>query len=102
MGIMKFKLYISKSEYTKRLNLINEKLGFPSKRYSKIKNGVREHFVSDKIMTRTWAEENPRLTEQNKYAFPVSESIEEYFLGLVEYSPEWYPVKEIETKIITK
>lgn len=96
---MKFKLYISKSEYTKRLNLVNEKLGFPNKKYDKIVNGKRQHFVADKIMTRTWANENLKLTEQNQYAFPVSEEIEKDFTGLVEYNPEWYPV---DTEIITK
>jgi len=99
---MKFKLYISKSEYTKRLNLVNEKLGFPSKKYSKILNGKRQHFVADRIMTRTWADENPRLTEQNQYAFPISKEMEKDFTGFVEYDENWYPIAEIEPKIITK
>lgn len=88
MGIMKFKLFNSKSAYTARLNLINKDLGFPNKKYSKILNGIRKHFIANKIMTRTWAEENPILTEQNQYPFPVSKEMEKDFIGLVEYNPE--------------
>ena len=99
---MKFKLFNSKSTYTARLNLVNQELGFSNKNYSKILHGKRVHFVADKIMTRTWANENPVLTEQNQYAFPVEKSMEASFTGLVEYNPSWYPIEEMEAKIITK
>jgi len=100
MGIMKFKLYNSKSAYITRLNLVNKDLGFPNKNYSKIINGIRKHFVADKIMTRTWAEENPRETKLNQFPFPVEKSMETSFTGFVEYNPEWF--EEIEPKIISK
>lgn len=92
---MKFKIYDSKIEYIIKLDEINKQLNFPSKNYSKILNGKRIHFIADKIMTRTWADENPRLTEQNKYAFPVDEDMEKNFIGLEDYDSNWYLVEEI-------
>ena len=59
---MKYKLYISKTEYTKRLEIINKEMGFPSKKYQKYVLGRLRNFTSKKIMTRTWANENPRKT----------------------------------------
>jgi len=97
---MKFKLYISKAKYTAKLNEINTQLGFPSKRYSKFINGVRKHFVADRVMTRTWADENPRETELKQFAFPVNKEMEKEFTALVEYDKDWYPIEEI--KIIKK
>ena len=94
---MKFKLFNTKSTYTARLNLVNTDLGFPNKKYSKIINGERKHFVDDKIMTRTWADENPRETKLNQFPFPVEKSMEVSFTGLVEYNEDWY-----ETQIIAK
>ena len=99
---MKFKLFNSKSTYTARLNLVNKDLGFPNKKYSKILRGIRKHFVADRIMTRTWADENPRETKLNQLPFPVSKEMEKDFIGLLEYNPEWYPIEKIEPKIISK
>lgn len=86
---MKFKLYISKSEYTKRLEIINEKMGFPSKKYQKYIMGRLRNFTSKKIMTRTWANENPRKTKLGEYPLPIEGQTN--LTGLVEYDKNWYP-----------
>ena len=85
-----YKLYSTRANYTKKLNEINLKMGFPSKKYSKILAGKRKHFIAKKIMTRTWANENPQITKQGKYAFPVPKEMEKDFTGLVEYNNNWY------------
>lgn len=99
---MKFKLFNSKSAYTTKLNLVNTEKGFPNKNYSKILRGKRVHFVADRIMTRTWAEENPRETKLKQLPFPVSEEMEKDFTRLVEYDENWFPKTEIEPKTMIK
>ena len=94
---MKFKLYKSKSEYTKSLNLINEEMGFPSKKYQKYIRGRLRKFTSNKIMTRTWADENPKKTLQNKYPMPIEG--ETTLTGLVDYNENWYPDESIIKKL---
>lgn len=99
---MKYKLFNSKSTYTARLNLVNKEKSFPSKNYSKILRGKIVHFVADKIMTRTWADENPRETKLKQLPFPVSKEMEKDFTGLVEYDENWFPIESIESKILPK
>ena len=87
---MKYKLYTSKSEYTKRLEIINKEMGFPSKKYQKYVLGRLRNFTSKKIMTRTWANENPRKTLSGEYPLPIEGKS---LTGLVNYDKNWYDDK---------
>lgn len=95
-NMMRFKLYNLKSEYIEQLNTINEEKGFPNKGYSKIINGVRKYFVSDKIMTRTWAREDPRETKEKKFPLPIPGENEKDFTieELVKFDKNWYPEED--------
>ena len=94
---MKYKLYSSKLEYTKELNLINKEMGFPSNKGLVFENGKWIEKTFDRIMTRTWANENPRITLQDKYPLPI-EGVTK-LIGLVDYDKTWYPVEEFEPKV---
>lgn len=98
---MRFKLYDLKSEYIKQLGIINSEMCFPSKKYSKIINGKRQHFVADRVMTRTWANENPRETKEKKFILPIPKFIEVDFEKgeLVEYDKNWYPEEDLVNKL---
>jgi len=100
----KFKVYDTKILYSIKLAEINLKYGYPSKEYSKILGGKRFHFVCDTVVTRTYAIENPRETENKKYIFPVLDYIQKEFdaLELMNYNTTWYKEEEIEEVIIKK
>lgn len=98
MGIMteiyKYRLYVDINAYISFLNRINVFLVFPSKNYEKIRHGKRKKYTSDKVMTRTWAEESPRETLQGRYPMPVDLVLKAEFnipdILLVDYDPDWY------------
>ena len=93
--VHKYKLYNLLSDYTIKLNEINILLDFPNKKGTRLVDGEWEELTFKNIMTRTWADENPKETSQYQYPFPVKGSLEPLFTGLVEWSAEWYP-EEIE------
>ena len=96
--LMKFKLYLSKTEYTKRLNIFNKEMGFQSNKGTRLVNGQWKELNFSKVMTRTWADENPRITLQSKYPLPIEGKTT--LTGLVDYDKNWYPIEEIEPKVI--
>ena len=96
--VYKYKLYSSKSEYTKELESINTKMGFPSHKGTRLINGKWKELTFDRVMTRTWANENPRITLLNKYPLPI-EGVTK-LIGLVDYDKTWYPVEEIIEPIV--
>lgn len=59
----KFKVCDTKILYDLKLAEINLKYGYPSKEYSKIIDGKRYYYNCDTVVTRTYATENPRITE---------------------------------------
>ncbi len=89
----KYKLYSLKSNYTKKLEKINTKMGFPSNKGTKLVDGKWKELTFSKIMTRTWAEENPRQTLSGKYPLPIEGATN--LTGLVDYDEKWYPIEEI-------
>ena len=95
----KYKLYNSEFDYTIKLNEINILLDFPNKKGTRLVDGEWKELTFKNIMTRTWADENPRLTQFNQLAFPVSKEMEKDFTGLVEYDEDWYPEEIIEQVI---
>ena len=94
----KYKLYNSEFDYTIKLNEINILLDFPNKKGTRLVDVEWKELTFKNIMTRTWADENPRLTQFNQLAFPVSKEMEKDFTGLVEYDEDWYPIEEIYLK----
>lgn len=97
-----FEVYNSELAYSLRLSEINTKYGYPSKDYSKIINGKRVFFKCDTVVTRTYAREIPIPTEGGKYVFPVMDYVRKEFdpTKLVPYDKTWFPVSEIEAKMI--
>ncbi len=91
--LMKFKLYTLKSNYTKELDKINTKMGFPSNKGTRLVNGKWKELTFSKIMTRTWATETPRKTKTGKYPLPI-EGVSN-LTGLVDYDENWYPIEEM-------
>ena len=98
--LMVYKLYTLKTEYTKELEKINLKMGFPSNKGTRLVNGKWKELTFKKIMTRTWAEENPRITLTNKYPLPIEGATK--LTGLVDYDKDWYPIEEIIEKVIKR
>jgi len=98
--IYKYKLYSSKLEYTKRLNLINKEMGFPSNKGTRLVDGKWKELTFDRVMTRTWANENPRITLLNQYPLPVEGFSK--LTELVDYNKTWYPVEPIIKEPIVK
>lgn len=95
-----FKIYNTQKDYSDKLIEINLKYGYPSKEYSKILNGKRIYFVCDTVVTRTYANEIPKLTEQGKYVFPVLDYVKKEFIQieLTDYNKEWYKGEIFELK----
>ena len=94
---MLYKLYILKTEYTKELEKINLKMGFPSNKGTRLVNGKWKELTFKKIMTRTWANENPRITLTSKYPLPI-EGVTK-LTGLLDYDETWYSTEIIEQVI---
>jgi len=98
--IYKYKLYSLKSDYAKELESINTKMGFPSHKGTKLVDGKWKELTFDRVMTRTWAEENPRITLLNQYPLPVEGGVK--LTELVDYDKTWYPVEPIIKEPIVK
>ena len=95
--LMVYKLYTLKTEYTKELDKINLAMGFPSNKGTRFINGKWKELTFKKIMTRTWADENPRITLTNKYPLPIEDITK--LTGLVDYDETWYSTEIIEKVI---
>lgn len=97
----KFKICDTKILYDLNLAEINLKYGYPSKEYSRIIGGKRLYFTCDTVVTRTYATENPRETEQKKYIFSVLDYIEKEFnqSELVNFNEDWFKEEEISEEI---
>jgi len=85
---MKFKLYTSKIEYIKELGKINTRMGFPSNKGIRLVDGEWKELTFDRIMIRTWADENPRQTLSGKYPLPIEDVTN--LTGLIDYDENWY------------
>ena len=98
--IYKYKLYSLKSDYAKELESINTKMGFPSHKGTRLINGEWKELTFDRVMTRTWANENPKITLLNKYPLPI-EGVTK-LTELVDYNKTWHPIEPIIKEPIVK